>query len=84
MDRNDIDPPEGYRYILRASYWHWGLMRRLYAREYGLEAFRLKVRCGGPRRLPPDRMAAGGHARPSAPAPRRAVKRTPRRRSKRS
>jgi len=79
MDPNDMDPPEGYRYILRASFWHWGLMRRLHAAEYGLQAFNLRVRIGGPRRLPPDRAEGKRRLRAAAPAPRRPMKRKPRR-----
>lgn len=53
-------PPEGPRYklVFAKSFWHWGLMRRLRAKDYGLEAFPLKVRVDRPRRIPPDRIAS--------------------------
>ncbi|MEP7125933.1 MAG: hypothetical protein ABJE95_33685 [Byssovorax sp.] len=74
---DELPPPKaGYRYVFVASYWHWGLRRRLFAREKGLKAFRLEVRIDGPRRLPPDHAARQQqHASPAAPIPRRAVKR---------
>lgn len=78
MDPNSIDPPEGYKDIFVASYWHWGLMRRLYAAAYGLQAFRLRVRNVGPRRIPPDRVAGKRKRKASAPVPKRKVTRKPR------
>ncbi|MFT3774374.1 MAG: hypothetical protein QM820_54135 [Minicystis sp.] len=78
MNPTDGDLPEGYEYRYVKSYWHWGLMRRLYAAAYGLQAFKIRVRIGGPRRLPPDRVAAGARPRVSASVPKRPVKRVPR------
>lgn len=49
------EPRPGFKIIYVSSYWHWGLRRRVYAREYGMKSFRLEVRESGPRRVPPDR-----------------------------
>jgi hypothetical protein len=81
MSMDEQTPKMGYRYVFVASYWHWGLRRRLFAREQGLKAFRLEVRIDGPRRLPPDHAARQLRAQTAAPTPRRAVKRKPRRKS---
>jgi hypothetical protein len=81
MSTDEMPPKAGYRYVFVSSYWHWGLRRRLFAREKGLKAFRLEVRIDGPRRLPPDHAARQLRAQAAAPVPRRAVKRKPCRKS---
>lgn len=63
----DGPPPVGYVDIFRPSFWHWGLMRRLWAWEYGLRTFRLRVREGGPKRMPPDRVGAKPGSAPKRP-----------------
>lgn len=67
LAEDESAPPEGYEDIFRPSFWHWGLMRRLWAWEYGLTAFRLRVRKGGPRRVPPDRIGAKPGTAPKRP-----------------
>lgn len=72
----DGPPPEGYEDIYRPSFWHWGVMRRLWAWQYGLQAFKLRVRKGGPRRIPPDRLKTkrGSVATKRGKAPKRPTK----------
>lgn len=60
-------PPPGYTYVFRASYWDWRQMRRVYASEYNKKAFRLRVRIGGPRRVPPDRIGPKPGTAPKRP-----------------
>jgi hypothetical protein len=56
VSEQDGPPPEGYIDIWTPSFWHWGAMKRLVAAQYGYESFRLRVKAGGPRRIPPDRV----------------------------
>lgn len=60
VTEEDGPPPEGYVDIWTASIWHWGLMRRWYAREAGKQAIKIRVRAGGPRRPAPDRVTLKG------------------------
>lgn len=69
LEESPPPPAPGYEYVFRASFWHWGMRRRLYARAYGLSAFRLMVRIGGPRRIPPDRVGVKPGAAPKRPCP---------------
>lgn len=73
------EPRPGYRFVYVASYWHYGLKRRVYASEFGYQAIRLEVRIDGPRRQPPDRQLNAPRATAAAPIPRRRTSKTPRR-----
>ena len=41
--QNERPVPPGYKEIFVKSYFHKGLGRRIFAHEYGLQAFRLIV-----------------------------------------
>lgn len=73
VTEKDGPPPEGYVDIWTASVWHWGLKRRWYAREVGKQAIKIRVRAGGPRRTPPDRVDAR-EKKPRKPRGRKAPK----------
>lgn len=50
------DPPRKLLFV--GSFWHWGLGRRLRARDFGLVAFPIWVRTDRVRRIPPDQVAS--------------------------